>query len=118
MTTQKKRVLFLGAIIILSFGVFWVIGASADDLQQGMILYQSNCLACHGEKGDGNGPQAVNFNPPPTDFTSSQMASVPDSQIEKAIVEGVAGVPMHSWGGILQKEDVRTLISAVRSFKK
>ncbi len=31
---------------------------SADDLQLGKRVYEENCAACHGEKGDGKGPQA------------------------------------------------------------
>lgn len=36
------------------------------DPAQGKVIYEEKCLPCHGEKGVGDGPQAMNLpNPPP-----------------------------------------------------
>ena len=32
------------------------------------MLFQQNCIQCHGVDGRGDGPEAANLNPPPTDF--------------------------------------------------
>ncbi len=40
----------------------------APDLGNAVMLYQSNCAACHGAAGDGNGPQAAALEPRPTNF--------------------------------------------------
>ncbi len=114
---MKKLLIILGVIPLL-FGILYVHVAAEDDLDRGMIVYQANCLHCHGENGDGNGPEASNFVPGPADLTSIEMASVPDSHLEKAIVEGVSEVEMHSWGGILSKEDIYAVIKFVRSFQQ
>jgi len=45
-----------------------VVPDEAPDLQHGKILYQENCVACHGQKGDGNGPLAEGLEPQPTNF--------------------------------------------------
>jgi len=103
---------------IVMCGLLAASGSAADDLDRGMALYQANCFQCHGEKGDGKGPEAGNFSPGPTDFTSAGMASVPDSAIEKAVVDGVAGVESHSWGGILSSEEVEALIRFIRTFQQ
>ena len=40
----------------------------APDLSNAATLYQSNCAACHGAAGDGNGPQAAALEPRPKNF--------------------------------------------------
>jgi mono/diheme cytochrome c family protein len=38
------------------------------DLKRGGAFYRANCVACHGLKGDGQGPRAYFINPPPRNF--------------------------------------------------
>ncbi len=118
MLNNRKKFLILAGLVVSFLVVSLSNGNSADDLSKGMLLYQANCFSCHGIGGDGNGPEAIQFDPKPTNFTAAQMASVPNSTIEKAIVEGVPKVTQHSWGGILSAEDIEALIKAVRSFQK
>ena len=40
----------------------------AQTLNRGRELYILNCYACHGAKGDGNGPAAPGLRPPPRNF--------------------------------------------------
>ncbi len=107
-----------GLIAFMVLMIFFSYAIAGEEIDRGMIIYQANCLQCHGEKGDGSGPEAAQFNPGPADLTSTQMASVPDSVLEKAIVDGVPGIPMHSWGGILSKDDVTSLILYIRTLQK
>ncbi len=90
-----------------------------EALNKGMLVYQTNCLQCHGENGDGNGPEAGALDSKSTDFTNSElMSSLSSSMLEKAIVEGVPDSAMQSWGGILSKEDVEAVILYIRTFQK
>ena len=45
---------------------------SADVLNEGHVAYLQYCRACHGEKGDGRGPAAEGFRPPPRNFTQGE----------------------------------------------
>src|SRR6266567_1951483 len=68
----------------------------------GERIYQENCAACHGEKGDGKGPQADRLKTKPRDFTtgiykfrSTPSGSLPlDQDIFKTISRGVRGTSM------------------------
>ncbi len=56
-----KTILFLvmGWVLILAgFYSLPKIVSAQDDLQLGERVYEKNCAACHGEKGDGKKPQA------------------------------------------------------------
>src|SRR5262245_60851632 len=37
-------------------------------IRRGQAVYQTSCLGCHGEKGDGNGPMARFISPRPRNF--------------------------------------------------
>ncbi len=117
MIRKKNRFIVLGGAAIL-LGLTFNTSSFADDIGKGMILYQSTCIQCHGEKGDGNGPDGVNYDPKPTDFTSSQMYSLTDPMIEKAVVAGIPTISAHAWGDILTNTDVTVLIRYIRSFQK
>lgn len=73
-----------------------------DDLKLGERIYQENCAACHGDKGDGKGPQADKLNTKPRNFTvgiykfrTTPSGSLPlDRDIFRTITQGVRGTSM------------------------
>src|SRR5262249_52659309 len=42
---------------------------SEQELKAGRAVFQRECAACHGERGDGNGPGAAFVDPKPRNFT-------------------------------------------------
>lgn len=115
MIREKSNFIVVGCTAIF-LGLAFSSSSFADGHEKGMVLYQSSCLQCHGEKGDGNGPEAVNYDPRPTNFTSSQINALTDPMIEKAVVVGIPSVSMHAWGNRLSNADIEALIRYIRTF--
>ena len=85
-------------------------------LEKGKAAYLVNCLACHGEKGDGAGPAGQALNPKPRDFSKDpfKQGTKPE-ELFKSISEGVAGTPMIGYAH-LPEEDRWGLTYYVLSF--
>jgi len=71
-----------------------------ENLKKGKIFYQVRakpmpCKHCHGVKGDGLGPMARGFDPPPRDFTCAKtVQGVSDGQLFWIIKNGSPGTGM------------------------
>ncbi len=82
------------------------------DLKLGKQVYQENCAACHGEKGNGKGPSAGSLKTEPRDFTggiykfrSTPSGSLPlDKDILRTISAGVRGTSMLAQLQLSQEE--------------
>ncbi len=93
------------------------LGNSAEDLARGKTLYQSNCAACHGAQGQGDGPAGENLNPRPANiarFAKMPMAS--DPYLYWTISEG--GTPVNSamppFKNVLKEQEIWQLIAYLR----
>ncbi len=47
----------------------FTLGTPPQTIDDGRIIYEENCLSCHGEKGTGDGPEASDQETQPTDLT-------------------------------------------------
>jgi len=84
-----------------------------EKLSIGEAHYIGHCAGCHGFGGAGDGPFAVGMAPAPTNFRSATPTSLPDNTIEQAILTGKG--PMRSYATIFRSEDIREIISYMRS---
>ena len=57
--------------------------AQAGTLEHGKILYENNCITCHGESGDKQLDMAANL----------QTISLSDLEIKNAITQGKGSMP-------------------------
>lgn len=70
--------------------------ADQVSLQRGEILFNVHCSACHGRRGQGNGPIVDFWQPdarPPANLTAERFGQYPDSLFYQVITQGVGGMP-------------------------
>src|SRR3990167_2773423 len=90
-------------------------GSTPSLTAKGKEIYTSQCMACHGAEGRGDGPAASAFNPKPRDFTSGlwKQGGAP-AQVFKTISDGMAGTPMPPFNS-LSITDRWALVHFIRS---
>jgi mono/diheme cytochrome c family protein len=131
---RLRWILFICALglIVLSAGlaVFhktpWIVPAAEKERQNPLSpspanlaaaeeMYSNKCSDCHGEKGKGDGSEAMMYDPPPTDLTdSAELNKRSDGDIFYQITEGRK--PMPSFKKKLTEEQRWQLVLLVRSF--
>ena len=87
--------------------------AESGDPTKGKIIYATNCLICHGERGKGDGVIGASLSPPPTDLTGSQARAKSDTDCRTVIREGRAAMP--AWKTRLTDQDIQNLLAYIRS---
>lgn len=66
---------------------------NSEATQKGKILFESQCIMCHGSKGKGDGPVAASLMRRPTDLTSEMTQSHTDGALYWKIMEGNSPMP-------------------------
>ena len=69
------------------------VAATPDALAAGKFLYDTDCAACHGSSGHGDGPAAHVLRVQPPDLIAGTSAARPDGYIFGAIRNGVGNSP-------------------------
>jgi mono/diheme cytochrome c family protein len=78
-------------------------------------IYLDKCAECHGETGQGNGPQAKMYDPRPRMLTDApHLSTVTDGELYYVITNGHK--PMPSYKKKLTDEQRWQLVMLVRSF--
>ena len=76
--------------------------------------FQALCARCHGEKGDGKGPNAIYLDPAPRDLTRAEfMSTKPQARFVASIHDGVAGTSMPPWGKVLSDTQIQAVLNYV-----
>lgn len=84
--------------------------ANQVQLKAGKKLYQRgskplSCQDCHGRKGDGKGPMAYMFDPPPRNFSCKETINgIPDGQLFWIIKNGSPGTGMPGFSELSDKQ--------------
>lgn len=87
---------------------------SAESIAQGSTLYETHCLACHGELGKGDGLAASTLSSPPANFAGGHTATHPDGDLFYWIKEGVVDTQMPAFSEQLNDEEIWHLVNYVR----
>jgi mono/diheme cytochrome c family protein len=88
-------------------------------LNEGRIVFQTQCITCHGKKGEGDGPASTSLNPKPANFSKGKFKfGASDAQLFKTVSKGVGGSAMPPWKGTLTDEQIKNVIVYIKSLKK
>jgi cytochrome c oxidase cbb3-type subunit 2 len=111
----------IGAVTLLST----TRGTAAGESVRGQNVYTRYCATCHGERGDGRGPNAFRLQgPQPRDFTrgaykfrTTPGGSVPrHADIVRTVAEGLPGTTMLGWKTVLTAADIDAVATYLESF--
>jgi cbb3-type cytochrome c oxidase subunit II len=77
---------------------------------RGEVIYQRNCIGCHGPVGDGQGPAAQFIYPPPFNFTTLRRAGIEGGatggMLYYQIMNGITGSAMPYFKRELESEKI------------
>ena len=98
--------------------------SNSVNLERGRKIYFRACAACHGVRGDGNGPAAKGFDPAPRNFrrgvykirTTVSGALPLDEDLEYTVREGVPGTEMPRWKDVLSEYDIKAVVQYIKTF--
>ncbi len=80
------------------------------DASRGEAYYRQNCVACHGENGDGKGPRAYFILPKPRNFHHASVRhTLNRPNLFTAIARGSRGTDMPAWEKVLSGQQIADL---------
>ncbi len=104
------------AMYLVVLGGTWASGQTArGNPKEGQVVYEKNCLRCHGETLDGNGPEAQYLILRPTNFQSQGLLAKADWELLLTISNGILFTPMHGFRGTLTDQQMLDVLSYIRS---
>ena len=86
----------------------------ATAVTAGAAVFHTNCEACHGPQGRGDGPAGQSLNPPPGNLARLQ-DQADDDYLFWRIHDGKPGTAMVAWKGILSDEQIWQVVSFIRT---
>ncbi len=91
---------------------------SPDLMEKGKKAYVTNCVSCHGDLGDGNGPAGQFLKPKPRDFSKEAFKNGDKpEEIFSTITKGLPGTLMVGYAH-LPEETRWALAHYVKSLRK
>jgi len=89
------------------------LGTPPEVIDAGQVVYEENCLSCHGELGMGDGPDAPDQENQPTDLTDLRYWSSRSNEMVFAALHD-DGIPAHSYE--LDDDDLWNVTDYSRTF--
>jgi mono/diheme cytochrome c family protein len=127
-------VLIIPAIIAIPIGVYSIVTFTREatpgltltnpflpdeaSLEIGRELFNTNCAACHGEQGRGNGPAAADLSIKPPNYGSGHLDIHTDGDIFYWIQNGISeGSPMPVFKDKLTDDEIWHVVNYVRRLR-
>ncbi len=110
------KAFLIGAVALIFIATSMAAAQTArGNPKAGEAIYKQHCLRCHGEKLDGNGPEAQDLIVRPADLSSTRSRTKSDWELLVPLTNGVLFTPMHSYRGKLNDEQMLDVLSYIRS---
>ena len=108
--------IFSWLIILICFPILETVHGQDWEIRSllGEAIYQRHCLRCHGETGNGKGPDSAALMVPPRDFHSPESTGKTDLELRAIIIWGLVFSPMHGWWDRLDSDEIRAVIRYIR----
>ena len=88
----------------------------ADAATEGSNIFKTNCEACHGPQGHGDGPASLALEPKPKNLAELQ-ATAGDDYLFWRISSGKEGTSMVAWKGVLTDEQIWQVIAFINTLE-
>lgn len=85
-----------------------------ETVSTGTVLFQNNCVVCHGSTGKGDGVAAKGMRPAPANLRDS--ASKPEGILAMRIARGGNGMP--AWEGVLNETEIWQLARHIKNLSR
>ena len=102
----------IGRVIRIAFALFFAAALRADSPDPAAI-FKSNCAACHGADGRGQGPMGKALHV--KDLASDDVQAQSDQDLKKVIADGKGKMPAYK--GKLSDDDIAALVTFIRSLR-
>jgi mono/diheme cytochrome c family protein len=91
------------------------ISATDDSIATGATVFTTNCAACHGAEGRGDGPAAVGLETKPADLNADHVQGLSDGALFYIISHGKADTPMPAWEEALEEGERWNVVNFLRT---
>lgn len=105
--------LVLGLLTWATFGV-----EASGDPSKGKVVFEKNCVVCHGAQGKGDGPSGKVLKPPAADLTSAASKEKSEAELRQVIENGKPGTGMGPWKTQLKQAELNDLMEYVMTLRK
>jgi mono/diheme cytochrome c family protein len=92
-----------------------VLHAGDSPADRGKVLYEQQCLSCHGPQGKGDGPVAPFLSPRPGNLVSAATSVKSDAELLAVISNGKPRTSMPAWRETLSDDQRRDVLAYIRS---
>jgi mono/diheme cytochrome c family protein len=112
---MKRLILIVASFFVIFYTAWAIAQIPSGNPKRGEKIYQQFCLRCHGEKLDGRGPEAQYLKVMPADLGSASARTKSDWELLVIVSHGVMFTPMHGFRDVLTEQDIKDILSYIRT---